>query len=180
MRILLAVITLFMISTGTLFSVSENKIRYRHSVDLFPLAPLIDIYGAHYLYRVSKRSALITGLAYMQLEKDSGTTHSPAIITGYRFYIWKNLHMEYELWFCYDRFYEKNEQKNYRGFDLWNEFRIGYRFDFAISGVPFYVNIQWPFGFGLYSSNKPQSFLDEVAADPFFYQIPMLFVGMRF
>ena len=32
---------------------------------------------------------------------------------------------------------------------------------FTLSNCPLYLNVQWPFGFGLYGSNKPQSFKDE-------------------
>jgi len=154
--------------------------QYKHSIDFFPLAPLVNIYGIHYIYQFSPKDEFITGFSYMSIKKESGTTHSPALILGYRRFLWKNFHVEYEIWPCYDDFYEKNEKKYYSGFDLWNEFRVGYRFDFKAKEIPLYANIQWPFGFGLYSSNKPQSFIDEVKADPYFYHMPMLFLGIRF
>jgi len=158
----------------------NTKIQHRHSIDIFPFAPLIDIYGIHYIYQLTPKDELITGLSYMSIKKKSGITHSPALILGYRRYLWKNLHIEYELWPCYDDFWESTEKRYYSGFDLWNEFRVGYRFDFNVKGLPLYANVQWPFGFGLYSSNKPESFVQEVKEAPYFYHIPMLFVGVRF
>ncbi len=158
---------------------TESK-TYRHSIDTFPFAPLIDIWGIHYLYQFSEKDEFITGLSYMSLKKESGQTHSPALIIGYRRYLWKNLHIEYEIWPCWDDYWEKNEQKYYSGFDVWNEFRLGYRFDVEIGNTPFYANIQWPFGFALYTGNKPDSFMKEIEGHKYFYHIPMLFIGFRF
>lgn len=150
------------------------------SVDFSPLSPFLNIYGVHYIRSLTEKDELIFGLSYMKIPYDCGHTNSPALIFGYRRYIWKNLHLEYELWPCYDEFYEKYEDKYYKSFDIWNEFRIGYRLDFQVAEKPFYLNLQWPFGFGLYASNKPDSFLAEEKEEPFFYFPPMFFVGMRF
>ncbi len=53
---------------------------------------------------------------------------------------------------------KKTEHKYYSGFDLWNEFRLGYKFDLNAAKVPLFLNLQWPFGYGLCASNKPESF----------------------
>jgi len=152
----------------------------KHSVDTCPISPLINIYGVHYNYKLSPKDELICGLSYMRIQYDFGNTNSPALIAGYRRYLWRNLHAEYQIWPCYDEFYEKNEKKYYKGFDIWNEFRLGYQFDFQLYGKPCYLSFQWPFGFGLYAGNKPKSFTDYEKDNRFFYQFPLFFTGIRF
>ena len=153
---------------------------HRNTIELSPLSPFIHIYVLQYAFRVSPGDELIAGLSYMNIRYDFGSTHAPAFIAGYRRFVWKNLHIEYQVWPAYDSFYEKNEGKYYRSFDVWNELRLGYQFDLDVSGVPAFISVQWPFGFGLYASNKPQSFKDHENENRFFYFPPLLFVGIRF
>jgi hypothetical protein len=158
-----------------------SDLQYRHSIDVCPLSPLFNIWAVHYTYKFTAKDELITGLSYMNIHFEGvGSTHSPAIILGYRRYLWKNLHIEYEVWPAYDDFWEENERKYYSGFDVWNEFRLGYLFNFNIGKVPMYLNLQWPFGFGLYASNKPQSFKALEKDNRFFYFPPLFFIGFRF
>lgn len=159
---------------------SLQKAEYRHSIDFSPISPLIKIYGIHYNYKIAPKDELIAGLGYMNIHFDFGNTNSPALILGYRRYLWKNLHIEYQLWPCYDEFWEKNERKIYKSFDVWNEFRFGYQFDFHLAKLPCYASLQWPFGFGLYASNKPESFKEHEKSNRFFYQFPLIFTGIRF
>jgi hypothetical protein len=141
---------------------------------------LFRIYALQYNYHFAAQNELILGLAYTNIQFDFGSTHAAAIILGYRRYVWKNLHLEYQLWPDYDRFYEENEAKYYSGFDLWNEFRLGYQLDFNIFQLPCFINFQWPFGFGLYAENKPESFTEHEEENRFFYFPPMFFLGVRF
>ncbi len=157
------------------------EIQHRHTVDFCPVSPMFGIWGAHYTYKLTPKDELITGVSYMNIKFEGiGETNSPALIFGYRRYLWKSLHVEYEIWPCYDDFWESNEKKYYSGFDIWNEFRVGYIFDFKVSGVPMFVNVQWPFGFGLYGSNKPDSFWNFQKDNKFFYFPPLVFLGLRF
>lgn len=184
-HLLISIITILIFPLCLTAQVSGQKSKpgyeqYRHSVDFSPISPLIKIYGVHYNYKLNEKDELITGLGYMNIHFDFGNTNSPALILGYRRYLWRNLHLEYQLWPCYDEFWEKNERKIYKSFDVWNEFRLGYQFNFRISRLPLYTSVQWPFGFGLYASNKPESFKEHEKSNRFFYQFPLLFVGFRF
>jgi hypothetical protein len=167
-------------SQRTAAPIDDSPAFRRHAIDLCPLSGLIPIYGGHYSYKLTPKDELLTGLAYMNIPFDCGETHSPGLILGYRRYLWKNLHVEYEIWPSYDWFYEKNEDRYYESFDIWNEFRAGYLFDFKVREIPLYVNVQWPFGFGLYASNKPESFKQEEREAPFFYFPPLVFLGVKF
>lgn len=164
-------------------SIKEEK-TYKHSIDLCPLSPMFRIYAIQYSYSITPKDELIVGPYYANIHfEDIGNTDAPGFIVGYRRYIWRNFHLEYQLMPQWDHFYEKNERKTYPlGFDLWNEFRVGYSFDFNVRKLPAFINIQWPLGFILYSdeSAKPESFKKKAAKDPYFYFPPLFFVGVRF
>ena len=185
-------ITIFLISaTSSVFSQQQNvddKSDYKHSIETSPMSPFMQmagagIWGIKYDYAFDQKNELKLGIAYMNIHFAEGNTNSPALILGYRRFLWKKLYAEYELWPCYDEFYEANENKYYKGFDLWNEFRLGYQINFKIKEFPMFVNVAWPFGFGLYSSNKPQSFYDRMNqsfGDKYFFQMPLIFIGFKF
>ena len=156
---------------------------FKHSIDFTPLSPVMGIYAIHYNYFVNGKSQFIVGPLYMRIEyEDIGHTNAPGFIMGYRQYFWKTLHLDYQLMPAWDHFYEENENKTYYGFDLWNEFRLGYIFDFHIGKAPLFINVQWPFGFILYSDpdGKPESFKKMAEENPYFYFPPMFFIGIRF
>ena len=121
---IIILILLGIISSNNAFSQTEEKNDktseeyqiYKHSIDFSPISPLINIYGIHYNYHLTPKDELITGFAYMKISYDFGNTNSPALIIGYRRYLWRNLHIEYQIWPGYDNFYEKNEDKYYKSF----------------------------------------------------------------
>ena len=166
----------------------SEPVLYKHAVETSPISPFLQmakkgIWGIKYEYAITPKDELKAGLAYMNLHFEEGITNSPGLIIGYRRFVWKKLYFEYELWPAYDEFYEKNEDKYYKSFDLWNEFRVGYQINFTINQIPLFVNIAWPFGFGLYSSNKPDSFYDRMNQnfnDKYFFHFPLLFAGFKF
>lgn len=154
---------------------------YKHSVDFTPLSPLFGIYAVHYNRRISSQAELILAPMYTNIRyEDIGHTNTFGFIVGYRRFLWKELHIDYQLMPGYDFFYEKNEDQVYKGFDLWNEFRLGYIWNFSLIDRPAYINVQWPFGFILYSQNKPESFKEHAEDEPLFYFPPMFFLGLRF
>ena len=158
MMLLLTVLLNLHVLNGQEIDSLNIKEEYKHAIDFSPLSPLFKIYGVCYSYQFAPKDEILIGAAYMNIHFDFGNTNAPALILGYRRYLWKKLHLEYQLMPSYDNFYEKNEDKYYKSFALWNEFRLGYQFDFTISKLPLYINLQWPFGFGLYSSNSPESY----------------------
>lgn len=165
---------------GVLLSEDSGITESRHSIEFSPMSPLFNIYALQYNYRMTSSDELILGVAYTNIQYDFGETNAATAIIGYRRFFWKNLHIDYQLWLDYDRFYEKNEDRYYRGVDVWNEFRLGYRFDFTLVRLPAFINLQWPFGFGLYAQNKPESFKEHEKDNRFFYFPPMFFFGIRF
>jgi hypothetical protein len=148
------------------------------------MSPLFRIYAVVYARRVGSHSELLVGPYYANIHFDDiGNTDAPGFILGARRRLWRALHVDYQLMPQWDHFYEENEDRTYPlGFDLWNELRLGYTWDFHVVGLPAYLNLQWPFGFALHSddSAKPESFERHAEEHPYFYFPPMVFVGVRF
>ncbi|NLH47874.1 MAG: hypothetical protein GX444_04635 [Myxococcales bacterium] len=152
----------------------------KHAIEASPMSPLMRIYVVQYSYQFAPQNDLMLGLSYMNIQFDDGATHAPGVIVGLRHYLWKGLHAEYQLWPAYDWYYEKHEKKYYSGFELWNEGRIGYRFDIKLSEkISLYITPQWALGFGVYGGNKPESFKKEVRDEPYF-GAPLVFTGLGF
>ncbi|MFP4664821.1 MAG: hypothetical protein ACLFM1_10380 [Bacteroidales bacterium] len=112
---------------------TRNQPMYIHSLETSPLSPVLQmanvvIRAIKYEYALTDKDGLKTGLAYMNNHFDIGNTNSPGVIIGYRRFLWKKLYVEYVLWPAFDAFYEKHSDPVYKGFDLWNEFRMGYQF----------------------------------------------------
>lgn len=160
---------------------SSNILMPRHSIELSPMTPIGNVYSLQCNYRMTKKNEFIAGLSFVNIRYENiGRNNAPGIILGYRRFLWKNLHIQYELWPGYDIFYEQNVNKHYKGFQLWNEFRLGYQFNFKVKSQYSYVSIQWPLGFYLKKGNKPQSFVDYEKVNRFFYNVPLVYVGLRF
>ena len=160
------------------------KKEYKHSIDFCPISPAIGIYAIHYCYKFSPENEFIIAPSYMNIKhKGIGHTNAPGFIIGYRRYLWRNLHIDYQLMPMWDRYHDTKENVIYPvGFDLWNEFRLGYAFDFKIRTQTLFLNVQWPLGFALYSDpkGKPEAFKQKAKKDPLFYFPPLFFVGIRF
>jgi hypothetical protein len=151
------------------------------AIEFSPASPFIHIYAAQYARRLGARNELLLGFAYANIEYDQGRSHAPTAIVGYRRYLWKKTHIEYQLWSSYNWYYENVEQRYYNGAELWNEFRPGYTFDFRVAGRPVFINAQYLIGFGLYGDeSKPQSWKDQRDAEGELFMMPMVFMGWRF
>ncbi len=155
------------------------KKEYKHSFDISPMSPLFNIWAIQYSYQFSPKNEIILGLAYANIKYAEGRSHAPTLMMGYRRFLWKGMHLEYQLWTAYNSYYENIEQKYYKGFELWNEFRAGYLIDFKLGNLPFYINPQLLCGFGLYPGNKPESFKQHIK-DEFFFIYPNIFLGFKF
>lgn len=175
---LLFVLILCTISPTVTLS-QDNQIRYRHTLETSPMSPVFRIYGVQYAYQTTLKDELLLGLVYANIKYDKGQSHAPTLILGYRRYLWRELHAEYQIWPAYNNYYERIEKKHYGGFELWNELRIGYRIHFTLWDIPFVLTPQILGGFGLYQGNKPESFKKQVKDEPLFIY-PNLFVGVRF
>lgn len=159
-----------------------------HALSTEPLLPFFSSFVALYEYRPVKRNGFLLGFWYGKststYPKDleyPGYVQNYSAILAYRFYFWKNLHAEYQLYPGLSVFYDEVADRRYNSFSLFNEFRIGYRFDLQIGKIPFLLCLQLPVGFTLYESNEPESFRSVRKQDPVFYIfIPNIYLGIRF
>jgi hypothetical protein len=169
----------------TIFS---RSVDLKHSISTDPLLPLFKSFALLYEYKKTEKSSFIAGLwygkateTYPKMLEYPGYTVNISPILAYRFYLWRELHVEYQIYPGYTKYYEKNEDKFYRSFNLFNEFRVGYKFNLQILGLPCLLNLQFPVGFTIYDSNEPETFSDIRKQDPIFYIFyPNIYLGIRF
>jgi hypothetical protein len=164
---------------------APSDVTHRHHLEAFPIVALFGIYSAQYGYRVSPKNELIVGFTYVNIEvrdRDDqmiGRFHAPTLPLGVRRYLWRNAHVEYQLWPAYNFYYDTVGERYHNGFDLYNEARAGYRIDFSLGRVPLFANAQYVYGFGLYPGNKPDNFREAAEDQPVFH-VPSLSIGLRF
>lgn len=193
MKNLLMQTALLVFVAGITLRAQESK----HAIELSPISPMFHIYAVQYAYTIDNYNEAMIGVSYANMPqkpaekrqpkwmdviispatitKDVGINHSWTIYLGYKRYVYDRFHLEYQIWPGYNSFYSNTDKKYYNGFDLWNEFRVGYTFDFGDS--PFYLNLQYLVGFGLVKGNKPADFGE--GGDPVF-RAPVFFIGYRF
>jgi hypothetical protein len=164
---------------------ARSEREHRHSAETYPIMALFKVYSVQYAYRAWPRTELIAGLAYVNVEVSDrtdaviGQLNAPTIPIGLRRYLWRNAHLEYQLWPAYNRYYDRVGERYYDGFDLYNEIRGGYRVDFTLGRRPLFTNLQYVYGFGLYPGNKPENFRQAVEDAPPFH-VPSISIGMHF
>jgi hypothetical protein len=157
----------------------EPPVWRRHAIEVSPVAALVGIYGAQYAYALTPHDEVIGGAAYMNIHYDQGATHAPTLVLGYRRTFWRGAHVEYLLMPGYDWFSSDPDGQTWRSFELWNEARLGYRFDFEAGSTHLFVSAQWALGFALYGGDKPRWFQVKVGRDPVF-SAPFVFTGVAF
>ena len=166
----------------------ERSYSTKHSIYTDPTLMLLKSYVMIYEYRFNSRNSLTFGFWY-----NKGTETYPKkiqypgyslnyyTILGYRRYLWKGLHVEYQLYPGYSKFYEENKNRYFNSFAIFNEFRFGYKFELKVFKTPILANFQWPIGWIIYESNEPETFKKIRKQDPVFYIFyPNIYLGYRF
>ena len=97
---------------------------------------------------------------------------------GYQRFLWKNLYASVEPTFFIQQFYDLNDAKLQKGFQLYLQFIIGYRFEFFKKRVfvePALALKYWPI-----NTNVPASFADIENGAPRYKFEPAANFGFRF
>jgi hypothetical protein len=135
--------------------------------------PIAQIYQIHINHALNERHELFFGPAYQNFESGSITSHAFTLILGYRNYIWKNLHIEVELWPAWNRMYSSITGSYYPGTEMWSEIKLGYTFN--VYGRMF-IQPAPGIGFGIFRTNKPPDFSNAIKSPVF---APQVILGVR-
>jgi hypothetical protein len=132
-------------------SEKPNSFVNRWSLETSLTFPMASIYLVKFSYWHSNRVELGIGPAFQNWKNEDkspmGQTNAYTLVMSYRYYFWNNLNAEIEFWPAWNNFTSFVDGKTYKGPELWVEYKIGYRWDFARR---FYLNIQPGIGHALW------------------------------
>jgi hypothetical protein len=117
----------------------------------FPIA--VQIYMAQFAYHIGENSEFLFGPCFQNWKDQGeakGRAHAYTLVLGYRQYFWKNLHAEAELFPAYNSFDSSVDGKTYNGFEVWIEYRVGWKFEFEVGGRTLFITPQPGLGHALY------------------------------
>jgi hypothetical protein len=107
-----------------------------------------------------------------------GKVKAYGIGLGYQRFLWKNLYSTVEPTFFLQQFYDTNDKKIQKGFQLYLQFILGYRFEFFKKRMfvePAYAIKYWPI-----NTNFPASFAAIESGAPKYKCEPSLNFGFSF
>ena len=166
----------------------------RHSIGttLFLLGNIgdsVNFFQLNYGYRLTQKDNIvveaITWTYYEPLgtygsseEFYPGKVRAYGIGLGYQRFHWKNLFTTVEPTFILQQFYDEDDKKIEKGFQLYLQFILGYRFEFFKKRLfvePAYALKYWPV-----NTSFPESFAEIEAGAPKYKFEPSLNFGFRF
>lgn len=131
--------------------------RSKWSVETSLTFPTARIYMVKAGYRISDRNELGIGAAFQNWKNEDqdplGQANAWTVLLSYRRYLWRNLNVEVELWPAYNLFESFVDGRTYKGFEMWVEYKAGYRFDLTRNlslnlqpglGHAVWVQHRWP------------------------------------
>ena len=135
--------------------------------------PIARIYQIHISYNTGGNHEYFFGPAYQNFTSGSITSNAMTLIVGYRYFLWKNLHVEAEMWPAYNPMYSDVTELRYRGVELWGEVKIGYKFTLYRN---LFIQPAPGIGFGILRTNKPPGFHEDIKSPIF---APQLLIGLK-
>lgn len=172
----------------------KQDVKMRHSVGstLFLLGNIGDsvrFMQLNYGYRLSPKDNIIVeaitwtyyeplGTYLKSKEYYPGKVKAIGIGLGYQRFLWKNLYTTIEPTFFLQQFYDSDDNKIQKGFQLYLQFIAGYRFEFFKKRMfvePAIALKYWPV-----NTNFPDSFLAIEKGAPKYKFEPALNFGFRF
>ncbi len=136
--------------------------------------PFAGIYLVQVNYRINDHHEVFFGPCFQNFAHESFTVNAYTLLLGYRYFFWKGLHVEAEVYPAYNNIYSNVTQSRYPGVEMWGELKIGYQFNFYNNRL--FVQPAPGIGIGLFQSNKPPNF-DEEIVYPIF--TPQILLGFR-
>jgi len=172
----------------------KHDINRRHSVgsSLFQLGNIQDsvyFFQLNYGYRLTQKDNLIVeaitwtyyepiGTYMKSKEFYPGKVRAYGIGLGYQRFLWRNLYSTVEPSFFLQQFYDKDDEKIQKGFQLYLQFIVGYRLEFFKKRMfiePAFALKYWPV-----NTNFPAPFAAIESGAPKYKLEPSLHFGFRF
>jgi hypothetical protein len=100
---------------------------------------------------------------------------APAVRQAIRRHLIDELSVEAEIYPAYNRIYSHVTGSYHPGWELWAEAKVGYTWD--VAGDRLFLHPAPGIGFGIFQSNPPPEFFEEIESPIF---VPQLLVGARF
>jgi hypothetical protein len=135
--------------------------RFQNAIVIRPIDLFLSIYIVQYERKIGLQNEIVAGLYEIKNNSNSeypGYYQLISPIIGYRWYFWKGLHLEYSLLPGYAKYNYTIRKETSKSFEIWNEFHLGYKFQFKIFKLHLFLTPQVLLGFNLYKSNEPSSF----------------------
>lgn len=174
--------------------IEKHDINRRHSVgsSLFQVGNIgdsVNFLQLNYGYRLTQKDNIIVeaitwtyyeplGTYLSSEEFYPGKVRAYGIGLGYQRFLWKNLYSTLEPTFFLQQFYDTDDEKIQKGFQLYLQFILGYRFEFFKKRMfiePAFALKYWPV-----NTNFPASFAAIESGAPKYKSEPSLNFGFRF
>ena len=150
---------------------------------------MVNYYQLNYGYRLTPKDNIIAEAITWTYNEPLGTYMSSVAFypgkirayglgLGYQRFLWKNLFTTVEPTFFLQQFYDTNNKEIQKGFQLYLQFILGYRFEFFHKRLfvkPAYALRYWPV-----NTNFPAAFAAIECEKPKYKFEPSLNFGVRF
>lgn len=186
-RMVCLIVLAFLLLAGPAFPVSAQNPDKQKKWSLetsLTFAPAAQIYMLKASLSISERSEVGFGPAFQNWkntdEAPMGQANAYTLLLSYRYFFWKNFHVELELWPAYNHFNSFIDDKTYKGLELWVEYKVGYKVNLTNR---LYINFQPGLAHGLWMQNKWPDSKDDTYLDFLknsFVFVPQVLVGWTF
>ncbi len=184
--ICLKILAMIIFSTATFPGTAQESVEQKKwSLETsLTFAPAAQIYMLKASYKLSDNSELGFGPAFQNWKNTDkepmGQANAYTLLLSYRYFFYKNFHVELEFWPAYNHFNSFVDDKTYKGLELWVEYKVGYKANLTKN---LYVNLQPGIAHGLWMQNKWPEFKEDSTVDLIKKSIvfvPQILVGWTF
>lgn len=173
MKILLIIVIVFTIIVQSYAQTEDSHSKWSFGTSI--TYPFVNIYLVQINYKLNEKHEVFFGPCFQNFKHESFKVNAYTLLLGYRYFIWKGLHLEAEVYPAYNNIFSNVTQRHYPGIEMWSEIKIGYQFN--LFGDKLFIQPAPGIGFGIFQNNKPPNFDKEIKYPIF---TPQLLVGFRF
>jgi hypothetical protein len=136
--------------------------------------PMVKIYQLYVNYRIDDHHEVFFGPAFQNFRHESFTSNAYTLMLGYRLYLSNSVAIEAEVYPAYNRLYSHVTESYYPGWEMWAEVKVGYKYEFSRDRL--YVYPAPGIGFGVFQSNPPPNYFEEIESPIF---VPQVIMGVQ-